>query len=435
MRLQAIEILLKQAIGLDTAAIGPAAIERAVRARAVACGLAPGAAYLRHLQATPAELQELIEAVVVPETWFYRDPGAYAALAELALRRKAASGKREGDQQAIAPLSRLPPAALPGPLRLLSVPCASGEEPYSMAMTLLDAGLKPEQFRLEAADISSQSLARARQAVYGRHSFRGAPLDFRDRYFQRTEESFQLKPEIQRLVHFRQGNLMQEQFFQSHGPYDFIFTRHLLIYLDPPHQQLLLRRLHEFLTDEGILFVGPAESAIASTEESFTSINLPRAFAFQKTGARSQASGSGGQKEVTSPLPLRPSRLQPPALPVGLPPAARRLAATPAPVLSRIDLARRLADRGQFDEAAGHCQAWLQDHPESAEAFCLLGIIRDAEGQVGAAADCYRKAIYLEPHHVEALTHLALLAELSGDTATATTLRERAHRAQQRHRS
>src|SRR5215212_2996824 len=106
------ESLLKEAIGLDAASIGVSAVDRAVRTRALACDGGDQQAYLDRVRNSPAELSELIDGVVVPETWFFRDPGAFAVLARIA-RDEWAVGK--------------------DPIRVLSCPCATGEEPYSIA--------------------------------------------------------------------------------------------------------------------------------------------------------------------------------------------------------------------------------------------------------------------------------------------------------------
>jgi chemotaxis protein methyltransferase WspC len=93
--------------------------------------------------------------------------------------------------------------------------------------------------------------------------------------------------------------------------------------------------------------------------------------------------------------------------------------------------ARRLADAGRLQEAAESCENHVRQGGASAEAYYLLGVIRDAMGVPHAAAECYRKAVYLEPDHVEALIHLALLTETQGDIVAAHRLRERARRAGQ----
>jgi chemotaxis protein methyltransferase WspC len=87
-----------------------------------------------------------------------------------------------------------------------------------------------------------------------------------------------------------------------------------------------------------------------------------------------------------------------------------------------------LADRGRFDEAAALCEDHVRALGPSADAFCLLGVVRDAAGDVEAAAACYRKALYLEPAHADAVMHLALLVERQGHAAEAKVLWSRARR-------
>ncbi|MBD5656911.1 MAG: methyltransferase, partial [Candidatus Eremiobacteraeota bacterium] len=145
---------LKQTMGLDVAAIGRSTIEHAVRRRMAARSLEDVGAYERCLHSSERELQALIEAAVVPETWFFRDAEAFAEMA-----------------RAVEVFSlRVDPGVT---IRLLSLPCSTGEEPYSMAMTLLQSGFSVSRFRIDAIDISEQVLVRAEAAVYGKNSFRG----------------------------------------------------------------------------------------------------------------------------------------------------------------------------------------------------------------------------------------------------------------------
>jgi chemotaxis protein methyltransferase WspC len=164
------EQLLERTMGLNAASIGAAAIERAVRARLAACKLedADAGRYWQQVQRSPEELQALVEEVVVPETWFFRDPQAFAAMTHIITKEWL-------------------PAHASGVLRLLSLPCSTGEEPYTMAMALIDAGVPCDRFMIDAVDISGEALARARRGVYGGNSFRGQNLSFRDRHFERLE--------------------------------------------------------------------------------------------------------------------------------------------------------------------------------------------------------------------------------------------------------
>src|SRR5437660_5043000 len=125
------ENLLKETMGLDVASIGSSAIERAVEKRLLACELQETHAYWERVRASASELQELIEAVVVPETWFFRDRKAFAALVRVVQEE----------------WLRTHPE---GVLRLLSLPCSTGEEPYAMAMALRDAGVPAHRFRVDA---------------------------------------------------------------------------------------------------------------------------------------------------------------------------------------------------------------------------------------------------------------------------------------------
>ena len=147
------EHLLERTMGLSASSIGAPTIERAVRARLRACNLERPDDYWDRIRRSPDELQELVEAVVVPETWFFRDPQAFTAMVHVA---------REW-------LSAHPS----GTLRLLSLPCSTGEEPYTMAMALIDGGMPVKRFRIDAIDISCHALAKAERGIYGNNSFRG----------------------------------------------------------------------------------------------------------------------------------------------------------------------------------------------------------------------------------------------------------------------
>ncbi|WP_369653312.1 CheR family methyltransferase [Variovorax sp. V213] len=399
------EQLLKQAMGLDAASIGSAVVQRAVQERLAACQLPDAQAYWERLGTSAPELQELIEAVVVPETWFFRDPASFAALARLV----GEDGRLLQGQT---------------DLRLLSVPCSTGEEPYSLAMALLDAGFPQSALRIDAVDISNRALARAQRAVYGRNSFRGSDLAFRDRYFVATASGHSPVDEVRRPVRFRHGNLLDGLMAEAEL-YDVIFCRNVLIYFDRATQDRAIAVLKRLLKPRGWLFVGPSETALLS-DHGFISAKLPLAFAFRK----GPAAGSE-TKPRAAPSLFVPVRKPPAVAAAPLPPARPRLVPTPAAPAEAptgIDRARRLADQGHLADAAAHCEAHLRQHGPSAEVFHLLGLVRDASGNAEDAAEQYRKALYLEPDHHEALIHLALLLRKRGDEAGAQRLQRRASR-------
>ncbi|WP_321897880.1 CheR family methyltransferase [Paraburkholderia heleia] len=464
--------------GIDAESLGANALARAVGARAavafeVQADQHPAAtrkdwtsgaalpewayeAYWQRLTSTPAERQALIDALVVPETWFFREREAFAALARLGAKRLAA---QPGDV-----------------LRVLSAPCSSGEEPYSAAMALLDAGLAHEQFAIDAIDISAQSIAAAARGVYGRNAFRGDGLAFRERYFEATPDGWRIAATVRRAVTFERANLFD--WLAPHPVrYDFIFCRNVLIYFDRASQDRAIDLLCARLTAGGMIFVGPAETGLMMRHE-MVSAHIPLAFGFRApepgaTADHHPASPAAVPPALTplpvTPLPVLAAAAAAPVFgsaPVFAPLATPLAAAARAPAPPRGSLrplhgapapraaavvnahaapcqsagstpeaaladARRLADAGALDEAERLAAQAAQALAQNPDTWYLLGLIADAQGRAAVALAHYRKAIYLEPSHYEALTHLAALLEVQGDAEGARRLMRRAQRAAQ----
>ncbi|AMP05422.1 CheR family methyltransferase [Collimonas pratensis] len=406
MPLAKFESMLKRTMGLDIQSIGRPMLERALQERQGSCGVADLDAYWLLLQMSEPEQLQLIESVIVPETWFFRNREAFQEMAQLQQR-----------------WPRLISASQP--LRILSLPCSTGEEPYSIAMALLDAGVPPSHFQIDAIDISPQSLHVARQAVYGKNSFRGDYLSFRDRYFALNEQGYALSETVRQQVRFAQSNLFAADLLAGQAPYDIIFCRNLLIYFDRTTQHQAVTILLRRLAPEGLVFVGPAESALMMLHE-LTPIKAPMAFAFRQ-GAPKQ--------EIARTLP-------PTVAYVPLAPAPRTTTARSNPAMTRtangnpamlppqasLATAQLLADQGKLSEAAAVCEQFIRQHGASAAAYYLTGVIHDAADRKQAAAECYRKALYLEPNHADAMTHLAALLQTMGDYTGAKLLQQRARR-------
>jgi chemotaxis protein methyltransferase WspC len=404
-----VEQLLRREIGLDPASVGPALIEHAVRQRMKELGLAKIAAYLRLLHSSKDEWKQLVESVVITETWFFRDDAPFSAFVRL------------------AQTDWLP--GHPGEvLRVLSIACASGEEPYSLAMALLDTGWEEDRFRIEATDISERALEKAERGLYGRNSFRGANLSFRERHFRETGEAYELDPAVRRMVRFRAGNLLQEDEVPESGTYDFVFCRNLLMYFHRATRNRACEILRRLLSPDGVLFVGPAEVPLAM-ENGFIPLEIPMAFACQCSKSKRPTASvlERGDDPLEQPAPPARAWGAPPAECV-LPERSSPRAESPASSPADLESARRLADAGEFEQATAICLAYLRQRGASAKAYYLLGLLHDARGNP-QAMDCYRKTLYLEPDHAEALWQLAMLLEKNGERAEAQVLRHRARRA------
>ncbi|MDP3672261.1 MAG: protein-glutamate O-methyltransferase CheR [Telluria sp.] len=393
--------LLQRATGLN---LTESVAERAVQQRMAALGIGTREQYLPLLASD--ELKALIELVVVPESWMFREPEAFGAAAAFVARHLAAKRERG--------------------VRILSLPCAGGEEPYSLAMALSDAGVPASAYSIDAIDLSEAALARARQGRYTRNAFRGKDLAFRERYFVQQGDEYQIDEQLRSQVRFGQGNLLGAENIANAGFYDVIFCRNLLIYFDIPTTAAAIAKLYALLADDGLLFAGYAEVPLFC-QNRFASLRLPGAFALQK---KSAAAGARAPKARCEPgaARARTSAAAPaPAKPAAVP------AASEAPgVAALLAQARRQADQGELATAAAACHAVLASEPDSADAYFILGMVSECEKKIGVADDYWRRCVYLQPDHYEALCHLALLTEQAGDAAQAAALKQRAARIYQR---
>ncbi|MQA42431.1 CheR family methyltransferase [Rugamonas aquatica] len=409
-----VQAMLHEATGLT---LSKSSVERAIRHRMEQTAAANHDLYLERM--TPEELTALVELVVVPESWFYRDQQAFQAASEFVRARLAADAGRM--------------------VRILSIPCAGGEEPYTMAMVLADAGVPADSFIIDAYDISAGCIARAKSGVYGRNAFRSQDLGFRDRHFTSdgSSDDYSISDALRKQVRFKQGNLLELDLGARTGYYDVIFCRNLLIYFDKPTTKAAITRLETLLSEDGLLFAGYAEVP-SFCQYGFMPLQYPQAFGLRKEG-------SSANKRVATPAAktapraarsaaVRPAPAVTPA-PAPAPTRVRAGAPTPMPVahtpLPAADLlaeARRLADLGQLKEAENKSRDHLAQSPDSAEAYFILGLVNELTNKHKLAEDYWKRCIYLQPDHYEALCHLALLAETNNDPAGASALKARAAR-------
>jgi chemotaxis protein methyltransferase WspC len=366
-------------------------VERAVRERTQRLGLATRDGYAPQ-PGTP-EFESLVDLVVVPESWMFRDPDVFETALRFVQRRLLSHPGRQ--------------------LRLLSLPCAGGEEPYSMAMALARAGIEPGMCRIDAVDLSRAALERARLGRYTRNAFRGADLAFRDRWFRRDGDEYVIDDALRRYVVFSQGNLLAQPPGDA-GRYDLVFCRNLLIYFDEAGRAAAVAAIHALLLEDGLLLSGFAEAPVFC-RAGFAPQSLRSTYALQK--------------QALAALHRRPR----PA-PARAPAAASVQAVAPSTAVPLVQLsdAQRLADAGRLLEAELACRAVLALQPQLAAAWFLLGLINECGGQPAAAERHLRRCLYLQPDHYEALCSLALLHEERGDAAESALLRQRAARAHAR---
>jgi chemotaxis protein methyltransferase WspC len=402
MNVREVAELLRTRIGVDPLSLGSNLLANIVAKRMRALGLTDLKNYVTRVQDSAEEFTVLIEDVVVPETWFFRGGKVFSFLADH--------------------VRQASPSAT---FRILSAPCSSGEEPYSMAIALVEAGIPSERWTVEGIDVSARGLARARQGVYRESSFRETPDLPRGQYFQERDGGWELDPALRSLVCFQLGNLLDPELLAGAAPFDLIFCRNVLIYLHAEARRRVLANLQRLLAPRGLLCMGHAEP-LNLLDPQFQTTGPPAYFLFQRGGkqARNHPAPTG--------LPPAPPRKQPRfKAPEPRRPRPPSVAAAPSAAVAAPDLllrARREADAGSLDKALQTCQAHLAIAEPSADAYSLLGIIHQARQERSEAVECFRQALYLDPQHEESLLHLLLLYQENGDEAAALRLRRRLER-------
>ena len=381
-------------------------------------GSPDGDGYVARLLLDEAEFDSFLEELVVPETWFFRDRQPFRCL-----RSYVAScwhPEHSGDC-----------------LRILSIPCSTGEEPYSMAMVLLDSGMRPSEFQVDGADVSRQVLERATQAVYRESSFRGDEAAFPglcERYLDRQGDCHSAGESLREVVRFFKGNLVSPSLLENAPEYHVIFCRNLLIYMDADAQGVALANLHRLLSPGGLLYVGHVEARVTA-EGAFRGFSKEYPFAFLPTAPNAP--------DATRQLTARPTRRRSRVPSADTTPQVSRIDPTVAgtravarsesadtSVFGKLVAVRDAADAGHLEEAIGLCREVLESEPTNADALCLMGLVSKVRGQVVEAESFFQKALYLEPRHEETLVHMMLLAQQRGDETAAANFRRRADRAQ-----
>jgi chemotaxis protein methyltransferase WspC len=396
-----IALLLGRAMGLNPQSVGLPVVENAVKARIAAIGLKSDAAYLQRLQESPDELRALVEEVVVPETWFFRDGAPFKHLLE---KVTVAHRREQGDV----------------PIRILSIPCSTGEEPYSIVMTMLGTTLR---FEVDAGDISARAVEKAKAGTYRPSSFRGQiNATYRARYFSQDGDQMRISPEVVQRVRFFVGNLSEPIFITPASSYDVIFCRNLLIYFDGAARKQALRTLDRLLAPGGTLFVGHAESLDAMDPR--FKVEAADAFAFKRRGRDDSV-----RAKIVIPPTTPSSKRMPRAGPVPPPPPT---APPPAPEAPPLAKAVTLADEGKLEEALAICRARVGENDPDPEVYCLMGVIHHSREELTDAEKSFLKAVYLDKDHHASLVYLALIYQRLGNEAEAAAFKRRAERARSR---
>jgi chemotaxis protein methyltransferase CheR len=194
-----------------------------------------------------AEWDRVMDALSVQETYFWREMSQVNALIKVLVPNWF--------------------KIHPGPLRIWSAACASGEEPYTLVMALEEAGLGHYPIRIIASDASAAALAKAKQGIYRERSFRTLPAILRDKYFDSHPNGSKIKREIVSRVEFHQANLVSRIDLMDLASAPIIFCRNVFIYFSPDAIRRTIGLFSEMMPPKGSLCVGASESLLKLTRD------------------------------------------------------------------------------------------------------------------------------------------------------------------------
>jgi chemotaxis protein methyltransferase CheR len=388
--LPALAELLEQRVGLHFPPERWGELAREVRSVARAHEL-PEEVFARGLCAgAAAQLDALVEALTIGETYFFREPHCLEALARHVLP---ALVRNAGGR----------------PLRLWSAGCATGEEAYSLAI-VLERVLPPHAMAtVLASDVNASFLRAAARAEFGPWAFRGTPPGLREAYFTRSgRERWTVLPQLRRRVTFARLNLAEDTYPRwdnGTAAVDVILCRNVLMYFHPAQARRVVRRLHAALAPGGWLAVGAVEA----------SVRLFDALAAVRFDGALLYHDMRGATEPPAPVAALPAEPAPAPAPACVPPGRVGTGAAESPLA----FARREADAGRLSTARAAVERALGAAKLDAVAHHLHAMILLEQGHDALGRAALQRALYLEPGFVLAHHALGQLAWRSGRRAEA----------------
>ncbi len=374
------------------------------------------------------EFKRLLDLVTVNETCFFRNPPQFDALRQVVLPAIVRAKQETGDRT----------------LRIWSAGCSTGEEPYSLAMTLLETLPHPEEWRIDilATDVSTHVLAEAQKGCYRKRALRETPTYYLRKYFKKVgDESYCVDPSVREMVNFSYHNLVTERYpALVLGGWDIIFCRNVTIYFQLDSVRKVMNDFYSGLRDGGYLFIGHAESLYKINDE-FIPMHLGMAYVYKKdTEALVNDAGeakaglcyvdfatAGGAAKTVRPQaaarPAERARFRRDEDKAGLYATAYEhfvkedfaAAGREAAKLVRLDpdnanahilLANVYVNQGRTDKALKEAVRVLDLQPMSTKGHYLLGLIREQQDQLDEAVREFKRVLYIDRSF--ALAHINL---------------------------
>ena len=399
----AVRDLNEERCGLRFDASQRASLSAAVAARMQELGLERDEEYVERLRGdapriVEAELRNLLNLVTITETCFFRDDSQFRLLREHIIPSLIAARREEAAR----------------PIRIWSAGCSSGEEAYSVAITLDAMGVYetcPDlTFEIIGTDINNNALERARRGLYTARAVRQVHGRVLEKYFVRDGNTFELCSAIRRRVTFEFGNITQTP-MPSGGVQDVIFCKNVAIYFSADVTRRLIQGLHDALAPGGVLLLGHAES-LWQVSDQFTLVEYDRLFCYRKSRPTLTVEPSAAAP-LKAEAPVRAVARQ--SVPDGSAQYDACLSAfragdwtaaeaglsalvlsCPTFVPALLLLGGLHAHRGRFDEALAQAENVLTVNDLEARAHLLCGMVAARQRRSEDALQSLRRALYLD---------------------------------------
>jgi chemotaxis protein methyltransferase CheR len=407
-----LEVILERACGLAFAQGAARCLADGFVKAARDAAVDPDAFLARLLAGEEESVTALVENAVVGETYFFRHPEQFEALRRVVLD----------------------PAPKDRPLSIWSAGCATGEEPYTVAMALLEAGRGGVADRVLATDVSTRALDAAVAAVYGPWSLRRIDPGVRARHFEGRPPRETVTRAVRDRVGFVRHNLVRDPVPGS--DFDLVVCRNVLIYFRPEAAARVAAKLFAAVRPGGVLLLGPVETPVADALAA-QRIEIGPATLLRKP-LPGEAVASTPPRAEGPPVAARRRERTDRAAPVrtvrtpqaAATDSAARLPAAPVPARppSAIDLVREALHRGDEREAERIARDAAAKEL-SPECYLFASMAAEARGDLADAVEAARRALYLEPDLAMAHATLVALFDRLGRAEDAARARRNALRA------
>ena len=244
--------------GVDLSGYSPSFVGRAIRKRISRSDITDYTAYVKLLMRSETETSELLNALSINVTEFFRDRGAFESF-QVKVLRPLLEGKTAGGG---------------GIVRIWSAGCATGQETYTIAMCLAEEAKRCRQklpiMSVLGTDISVRAIAKAKRGIYSEEEVKGVSDKYLAEYFTKKDDEYEVSEDLRKRMRFTKENLLDTP---SSKFFDAIVCRNVLIYFSHPMHETVMHHLHEALRIEGCLMLGRTEALVGKIRDKFDVID------------------------------------------------------------------------------------------------------------------------------------------------------------------